>query len=153
MRKTKRKLRLMLLLLAVGCMASCAAQPAEMTAYCTEEQAEFFHRIETEQPVYCIYEKNGEASARYRLTDAQTVLQMAQALQAIQIGPKAEMSSTDSDDVFTFIMADESKYSFCFSAHDFKAKDKNYYQTENDKALWTLADKALQEPIDESFLQ
>ena len=153
MRKTKQMLRIVLLLLAVGCMASCTAQPAEIAAYCTEEQAEFFHRIETEQPVCCIYEKNGEASAQYRLTNTQTVLQMAQALQAINIGPKAELASTDSDDVFTFIMADESKYSFCFSAHDFKAKDKNHYQTGNDKTLWTLADKALQEQIDESFLR
>ena len=107
--------------------------------YCSEEQREFLDRIGSEKPVSVIYDKNQEASERFTITDTDTICELVQALCDIGIEAPTEIYSTDSDDIFTFIMDDEKKYSFSFNGHNFEAEDGKLYTVTDKAGFWKMA--------------
>ena len=135
----KYMLQIISLVLAVLCLVACSARSSEIRDYCSESQVEFLDRLETEKPVSAVYYQNGEASNRFTITDTETICALAQALCEIQIESPTELYSTDSDNVFVFMMEDGKNYSFNFNEHNFEAKDQKCYTTSNGAALWTLA--------------
>lgn len=107
--------------------------------YCSEEQREFLDRIGSEKPVSVIYDKNQEASERFTITDTDTICELVQALCDIGIEAPTEIYSTDSDDIFTFIMDDEKKCSFSFNGHNFEAEDGKLYTVTDKAGFWKMA--------------
>ena len=107
--------------------------------YCSEEQREFLDRIVSEKPVSVIYDKNQEASERFTITDTDTICELVQALCDIGIEAPTEIYSTDSDDIFTFIMDDENNYSFSFNGHNFEAEDGKLYTVTDKAGFWKMA--------------
>ncbi len=107
--------------------------------YCSEEQREFLDRIVSENPISVIYDKNREASESFTITDTDTICELVQALCNIGIEAPTEIYSTDSDDIFTFIMEDKKSYSFSFNGHNFEAEDGKLYNANDKAGLWKLA--------------
>lgn len=106
--------------------------------YCSEEQREFLDRIGSENPVSVIYDKNKEASESFTITDTDTICELVQALGEIRIEAPTEIYSTDSDDIFTFIMEDKKSYSFSFNGHNFEAEDGKLYNANDKAGFWKL---------------
>ena len=106
--------------------------------YCSEEQREFLDRIKSENPVSVIYDKNKEASESFTITDTDTICELVQALCDIGIEAPTEIYSTDSDDIFTFIMEDKKSYSFSFNGHNFEAEDGKLYNANDKAGFWKL---------------
>ena len=140
-------LQIISLLLATLCLASCSAKPSEIRYYCSETQVEFLDRLETEKPVFAIYYQNWEKSNRFTIMDAETICALAQTLSEIQIESSTERYSTDNDNIFVFMMENETKYSFYFNDRNFEAEDGKLYTTSNETAFWNLASHIAEEEI------
>lgn len=153
MKRLKRINLVSVLIMASLLLISCADRKADHAGqtepkgesesgfrqYCSEEQREFLDRIKSEKPVSVIYDKNQEASERFTITDTDTICELVQALCDIGIEAPTEIYSTDSDDIFTFIMDDEKKYSFSFNGHNFEAEDGKLYTVTDKAGFWKMA--------------
>ncbi len=129
---------LVLFLLASVCSASAFAAEG-VFQFLGGEYAEFADNFSKETPVAVCYSEHtmGGGPDSY-LWDPAKVRQLFTALSNVVVGKENPLIATDSDYIFSFLLADGSAVRVCFNERHYLSRGNTRYEVTNDQALWDI---------------
>ncbi len=133
-----KKLLCVLLTIVLSMLLSVPAMAAgdSIFDFLGGDAARLRDSFETNTPVAVSYEEKGRSSESF-LWGEEPVRQLYEALSQVTVGDSDSLMVTDSDNVFTFIMADGQRIGFLFNQR-FLEKDGLRYSVSGSDSLWDM---------------